>query len=305
MKFIINESQFDRIILDEGLKTFLTKIIPKSFQQAKQSLPTFMSKGTVKTLTDNLNKILPKQYLKNPKEVSGFIRKLNDLGPNINQINTNYIKKYGLKEYNSLMQRYLYGDITKKEVLSKLNSVKNVNIKIKPYFGKGADHVTYTSLTHPDKLFKVELRPGEINKWYNTFTSRTDVFPKVFKKIKVKAPDGKLLDGAVMEKLNIHEFMKLWDDMEKMLFYSQKNIPPTQKVSQLETLVKRIKTGPKYENTWENFVNYTKTNSGSLSKKTDEFVKMVDKLYGITSNPDIRKFNFGYNKDGILKCLDI
>ncbi len=96
---------------------------------------------SVKTLTDDLNKILPRQWLTNPKEVSGFIRKLYDLGPNINQINTNYIKKYGQKEYNSLIKRYLYDDITKKEVLSKLNSVKNVNIKIKPYFGKGADHV--------------------------------------------------------------------------------------------------------------------------------------------------------------------
>ena len=41
------------------------------------------------------------------------------------------------------------------------------------------------------------------------------------------------------------------------------------------------------------------------SSDTNNFFKLVDRLYEISPNPDIRKFNFGYDSNGLLKSLDI
>jgi hypothetical protein len=42
-----------------------------------------------------------------------------------------------------------------------------------------------------------------------------------------------------------------------------------------------------------------------MKSKIDEFMNMVNQLYKITPEPDIRKFNLGYDGSGVLKALDI
>jgi hypothetical protein len=56
---------------------------------------------------------------------------------------------------------------------------------------------------------------------------------------------------------------------------------------------------------WVELLNFTKKEKPNLTRSIDEFSKMVNELYKITPNPDIRKFNFGYDDKGVLKCLDI
>lgn len=314
MKYIITEAQsknLKRIIskqsneIGEGvLSSALSALFKGASKNVKKILPSFISKSTVKTLTDEINRLIPKKYLTNPKEVSSMVSKLNSVGGDVNKLKVNYIKKYGRTEYDNMMRKYLYDGIDKKTLISKLKNVKNPNIKLKPIIRQGADHEIYQSYIHPDRIFKLEKRPGEIDTWYDTFASHPDIFPKIFKKVKVKGKNGEQLTAAIMEKLDTRKFETLWDEMEKLLQKQQINYSPSERLS-LETLTKRIKTGDFYSKQWSNFLNYLKTNGGGSSGKINEFVKMVDKLYKITPNPDIRKFNLGYDKNGVLKTLDI
>jgi len=300
VKRVIEESEMQEGILSTILRA--VKGIPKAVSSVT---PRLINKTTLKSLNDELLRLIPKKDLSNQKEVSSLVRRLHDLGPDVNTLKVNHIKKFGQKEYDSLVRKYLYGAMDKKTFLSKLKSVKNVNIKIKPVLGQGADHRVFESLTHPDKIFKLELRPGEIDKWYNTFISHPEIFPKVFKKIKVKTVNGEILTSALMERLNINEFMKLWDEMENLMHRSQKGLPHSEQVGTLEYLVKNFKKNSKHTEQWNNFINYSKTVGGTSSKKIDEFIKMVNNLYKLTPNPDIRKFNFGYDTKGMLKSLDL
>lgn len=309
MKYIITETQsrnLKRIVskqsteIGEGVLSALFKGASKN---VREILPSFISKSTVKTLTDEIGRLIPKQYLTNPKEVSSMVTKLNGLGGDIKTVSANYIKKHGQSGYDDLIRKYLYNGVDKKTVMSELKNVKNPNIQLKPILGYGADHQVYKSLTNPDKIFKVELRPGEIDKWYNTFNSHPELFAKTYKKVKVKGKNGEQLTAAVMEKLDVAPFQKLWDEMETLLSKSQQNLSASEKTG-LERLTKKMKE-PYYGKQWSDFLTYLKTNGGSSSQKINEFSTLVDKLYKVTPNPDVRKFNFGYNKEGVLKSLDL
>ena len=86
MKFIVKESQLNRLMVDEGLLSFLTKQLPSAVKSVK---PSFISKPVSKIVTDELHRLIPKQYLTNPKEVSALAKRLSDLGPDINTIKLN------------------------------------------------------------------------------------------------------------------------------------------------------------------------------------------------------------------------
>jgi hypothetical protein len=248
--------------------------------------------------TKKLEEFIPPNYLTNPKEVSELTSNLKKLGNEVEIIKSNYIKKYGEREYKSLMQKYLYGGIDKKTLISKLKNVKNPNIRVKSPMGGGADHRIFNS-TNPKLVYKAEIRPGEVDKWYDLFSKNPDVFPKVGKKVKVKDDSGKMLDAVVMERLDTSKFMNFWDDMEKNLFQIQKKLPHNEQIS-LEYLLKNFKKNESVKKQFNIFKKQTKPSSD-----TNNFFKLVDRLYEISPNPDIRKFNFGYDSNGLLKSLDI
>jgi hypothetical protein len=232
-------------------------------------------------------------------ELTKMAPKLKGVMKEVNMFRGNFIKKYGEPEYNKLLSKYLYDGIDQKTFLNTLKNVKSPNIKIKPILGAGADHRVFQSSLNPNQIFKAELRPGEIDKWYDTFKKNPNLFAKTFKKVKVKDSDGTLLNAVVMEKLNTKPFIELWDTMEKTL----RKMPNSIDVS-LEYLSKHINE-PSYRKVWNNFLNYSKKQEPTISNKIGEFSKMVDNLYKITPNPDIRKFNLGYDTSGLLKVLDI
>ena len=103
------------------------------------------------------------------EELAKMAPKLKGVMKEINLYKSNFIKKYGINEYDDLLKKYLWDRIDKKTLISKLKTIKAPNIKIKPVLGGGADHNIFQSAIHPDKLFKAEIRPGEIDKWYNLF----------------------------------------------------------------------------------------------------------------------------------------
>jgi hypothetical protein len=214
-----------------------------------------------------------------------------------------YVQKYGERAYNDLLKKYLYGGIEKESFINTLKNVKNPNIKIKPVLGGGADHRVFQSAIHPNQIIKAEIRSGEVNKWYDTFRKFPNIFAKVIKKVKVKGTNGEIMDAVVLEKLDTKPFETFWSDMEKTLFKMEKQTPGSPMLG-VEYTLKHIKE-PFYKNLWNNFTNYVKQNNGQISGKVDELNKLIDELYKITPKPDIRKFNFGYDKTGVLKALDL
>ncbi len=303
MKLIITESQYKRIIsekdIDEGLLSSLIRRIPS----VVKSPTLFINKQAIRTIYRDISRIIPKQYLTNKEELRALIGRYHKLGKNLDILKGPYIRKYGQEEYDSILRKYLYGSMDDKKFIETLKNVKNPTIRVKPVMGSGADHMVYKSELYPDKLFKVEMRPGEIDKWFTLFQSHPDVFPKTFKRTTLKTPDGKILSSVVVENLSTAPFQKLWDDMEKLIYQSQTNLKPQYR-NGLEYISKRI-NNPIYKKIFDDFLIYSKKQNPQISAKVQEFHTMVNKLYKIAPRPDIRKFNFGYDKMGKLKSLDI
>jgi hypothetical protein len=239
------------------------------------------------------------------EELSKMGPKLSKIVKEVNANKSNFIKKYGEDEYNKLLTKYLYDGIDKKTFVNTLKNVKNPNIKIKPLLGGGQDHRVYQIISNPNQIVKVEIRPGQVEQWYNTFKKNPDFFPKIFRKTKVKGQDGKLLDAVILEKLNTKPFMDLWGKLESSLHKSQRLLPHNEQTVNLEYMLKRLKTYPHLNKKWSNLIKTIKSESPELSGKVDEFDKIINRWYEITPNPDIRKFNLGYDSNGVLKVLDI
>ena len=233
------------------------------------------------------------------EELTKMAPKLKNVVKELNLYKPNFVKKFGEAEYNKLLAKFLYDGIDQKTFLNTLKNVKSPTIKVKPVLGGGRDHRVFQSAIHPDRVIKAEVRPGEVDKWYDVFNNNQKIFAKPFSKTKIKNTDGTMLSAVVMEKLNTLPFTNMWDSMEKLLMKM-----PGNTYSTLEYVVKNI-GNPIVKKTWDNLAKYIKKQDPSIASKVDEFYKMVDELYKITPKPDIRQFNFGYNKEGILKALDI
>ena len=229
--------------------------------------------------------------------------KLSRLGNQLDLYRKNYITKYGENEYTALLWKYLYGGVDEQSFVQTLKNVKNPNIRIKPIIGGGKDHRVFQSATHADQVIKAEIRPGEVNLWYNTFKKYPKIFANVIKKAKVKGGDGTLMDAVVLEKLNTEPFVNLWNNMESLLIKMERQTPGSP-MTGLESTLKNIQN-PAFKNVWNNFLTYVKQNNPAIFSKVNELNVMVGELYKITPKPDIRQLNFGYDKNGLLKALDI
>ena len=239
------------------------------------------------------------------KELMKMAPKLTKVSKDINLYKAGYIKKYGQYKYDRLLAELLYDSIDGPKFVQTLKSAsKSSNIKVKPLLGGGADHRVFQSSVNPNIVFKAELRPGEVNKWFNTFKKYPKVFAQPLRKVKVRGDNGELLDAVAMEKLDTSKFMTLWDSMAPEMTKFQSKMSVSNR-HDLEYIVKHIKSDMISEIKWQKFIPIFKKTYPKLAAKTDEFVKMVDELYKITPNPDIRKFNLGYDAKGVLKALDI
>ena len=236
-------------------------------------------------------------------QLNNVSAKLSRLGKQLDLYRKNYITKYGENEYTTLLWKYLYGGINEESFISTLKNVKNPNIRIKPVLGGGRDHRIFQSTIHADQVIKAEIRPGEVNLWYNTFKKYPKIFVNVIKKSKVKGTDGTLMDAVVLEKLNTEPFVNLWNNMESLLIKMERQTPGSP-MTGLESTLKNIQN-PAFKNVWNKFLTYVKQNNPAIFSKVNELNVMVGELYKITPKPDIRQLNFGYDKNGILKALDL
>lgn len=192
--------------------------------------------------------------------------------------------------------------------------------------GSGIDHTIYTSTDEPNIIYK--LGPKRVvDTWYETFKSNPDIFPVVYKRGKTKVklkndrniqtPKGYVelkagttipIDYVKLEKLDTKKVEKEWDEMDMMfedimeiddwgfldfLIMYMTNTPQAKAngydsdktLNMIDTQVKEL-----YPGLYPTFLNY---------------IKLTDKIMSISKGvPDLHKYNFGYDKNGNLKCLD-
>jgi hypothetical protein len=300
-------------LLNKSELTPLEKEVAESLAKNKdiigKDLSEYSKKIVYQKFRDEADKIINfdrhKHYFPDEKSISKAVDNLISISSEADQFKSNYIKKYGQEQYDIILRGYLL-DGDKKVFLDQLKNVKNANIQIKPVLGAGRDHQVYYSKLHPDRVFKVEINPGEVDKWFNIFKENPDIFPKIYKKAKMKDKQGRILSAVVLEKLDTKKFTKLWYELEGEAYQLFKNLPSSKKPADLEGLVTRdALLLTEYKNLWGQLLNHIKNTRPDIYSQVNEFSELINKLHKITTRPDVRKFNFGYDSQGVLKCLDI
>lgn len=170
-------------------------------------------------------------------------------------------------------------------------------------FGQGIEHQIFSSSNKPGVIFKV----GEwdvINEWYDVFKSDPNIFPTVYRLGRLP---NKQYYYVELEKLDTEKFEDNWDDLEL----------------DLEELgILDVDRGESFTDlyTYEGSSASVFTEIGKkLSKHNPELYKFYIELLTVIKKAekiqnkilkkdtlvDAHKYNFGYSKDGKLKCLDI
>ena len=192
--------------------------------------------------------------------------------------------------------------------------------------GSGVDHSVYASTDEPGVVYK--LGPKRvIDMWYESFKNNPDIFPKVYKRGKSKTklkkdknvytPNGYVelkagtvipIDYVKLEKLDTERVEKEWNMLDNMmeeimeiddygfldyLIVYMTNTPEAKKngydsdatINKIDGQVKEY-----YPNLYPIFMNY---------------IELTNKIKAVKPGvPDLHRYNFGYDKQGKLKCLD-
>lgn len=172
--------------------------------------------------------------------------------------------------------------------------------KIKPIVGSGAEHRIFVSKRDPNIIYKI----GSINvvkKWYEIFKKYPDFFPKVYKigitnVPIITEPDGKYRMAYVaIEKLDTETFEKNWNIFDEYFDYNMSDI-----------IITSLST---------DFVFDQLVSAGEMIRQNEgeemylKYKEIIDLCVNINKviykSLDVHIYNFGYDRNGKLKCLDI
>lgn len=167
--------------------------------------------------------------------------------------------------------------------------------KQKTTIGQGIYHKVYGSKTNPNIVYKV----GEhetVQEAYHYFTNYPYLFPKVydFKKLRNKKNEfGNDIYYLTLEKLDIQKFIDFWYEINEII----KNKFNTK----FQSIVYDFHDS---SDVWIEVLDYLEEFDYKLFKDTHEFYLLLNELNDIYDFPDMHNGQFGYDKEGTLKCLD-
>ena len=170
------------------------------------------------------------------------------------------------------------------DILKELSTTK------KDILGQGLEHNVYPS-KDPNKVIKV----GEtkyVKKWVEEFKSRPDLFPIIYKTGLDKEDPNVMY--VVMERLDTEQFEVDFDVLDSIL------------EDGILDIIKRSERNEDY---------FNKT-VAQIKQQDDEIADFFIKLYnnvvetkqfrsGLFSVYDFHRGQFGYDKKGNIKCLDL
>jgi hypothetical protein len=170
------------------------------------------------------------------------------------------------------------------DILQELSTTK------KDILGQGFEHNVYPS-KDPNKVIKV----GEtkyVKKWVEEFKSRPDLFPIIYKTGLDK--DDPSIMYVVMERLDTEQFEVDFDVLDSILE---------------DGLLDIIKRAERSEDYFNKIVDQVKQQDEEIA---DFFIKLYNNVVetkqfrsGLFSVYDFHKGQFGYDKKGNIKCLDL
>lgn len=192
--------------------------------------------------------------------------------------------------------------------------------------GSGVDHLIYPSTTDPNIVYKLGSKTA-INYWFKDFNQNPDIFPKVYKRgsTKIKLKDNRNIltkngyvnlkagtivpvDYVELEKLDTKRVEKEWDMLDQMF----EEIMEIDDYGFLDFLILHMTNTPQarangYDNDKmiERMEGEIKTHYQNLYPIFMRYVELTDKIKAVKPGvPDLHRYNFGYDKNGNLKCLD-
>jgi hypothetical protein len=172
----------------------------------------------------------------------------------------------------------------------------------KKYIGIGTMHTVYPSNGNPDLVYKVGSH-SDIEHFANLFKTNTNIFPIVHK-IGYIIKGNKKYTYVALEKLDTKKAEKDWD----ILSWSVTDCTDWGWSSFGSYVIQYIFKcqGDEYNEDTVNWVDkYVEDEHPHIKGILDRFKYIIEEVVKIHREPDLHKYNFGYTKDGMLKCLDI
>lgn len=184
------------------------------------------------------------------------------------------------------------------------NLLSEIRTQKKDEFNHGMEHKIYASKSNPDRLFKV----GDegVQYWVQIFRSNPNIFAEVYRTGKL----DKWNYYAEIEKLETNRVLKEWqqieDRLEELGIIDSEDGLYGRDITDIYTnhghdqkaiieIAEKLKNYDR--SSYELFLKYFK-----LFKDCE---KSIEKFVGHETLVDAHRYNFGYSKDGKLKCLDI
>jgi hypothetical protein len=173
-----------------------------------------------------------------------------------------------------------------------------VEIKQKTPIGFGNFHNVYDSKYKPDVVYKIGDE-SVVRDWYELFKEHPDLFPKVYKKgvvnIPVKNQNGDVVKKVKksyveVEKLDTNRLKKEWNLIDR---FSNGNF---------QYNITRIEEKDDFFQQLGDEI--TKVNT-PLYEAFARIYNLVFSVYEVKPSADIHMGQFGYDKQGNLKCLDL
>lgn len=180
------------------------------------------------------------------------------------------------------------------KILITENQLSEVVSKGKSEVGSGLFHKVFPSEKYPDKVFKVGPLKV-VDNWVDIFNSHPDLFPKIYFVKRYRFHDVPY-KYVLMERLDVRRFETFWDVLDKVSVKVSKR--PIQYI--LSSILFN-ESGP----TINLIKKYLDENIPEYSNDFIYLTELFDKIFEINKRADLHKLQFGYDKSGKIKCLDI
>ncbi len=170
----------------------------------------------------------------------------------------------------------------------------------KELIGKGSYHRVYPSKHNPNIVYKVG-RTDVLEKWVYIFKENPSLFAKIYGDIKktkfpIKGFDNKVITMIEMgyvtvEKLDTKKFVKIYNEID--LYFVD------------NTFQYYLNRFDFFQDMFYGVGEKINKDNPELFDKYVELLNLITSIYEIKPSADLHKNQFGYDSNGILKCLDI
>ena len=192
----------------------------------------------------------------------------------------------------------------------------------KPEIGSGADHHIFPSKHNPNIVYKLGSEHA-VDFWYDMFKNNPKIFPIVYKRgktkmklkkdkvvfqdntfVRLKAGSVNPVDYVEMEKLDPKRAENEWRMLDSAIIDITEEQWDFQDYVLHFALFESSNMKPDYD-LMTHVLDELKSDFPDEYRMMTRFLELIIEIKKINTHPDLPIYNFGYDKTGKLKCLDI